>query len=118
MIARRRFLEISLVGAAAAMVHGLARGQERPPAGLSPRGLHAARTLGRRYLREHPEERRFDDVEALLAAGGGGEEPLAGIRRAIREDFDRERVVRVDGWVLARTEARLCAHLARAHGHA
>ena len=31
------------------------------------------------------------------------------IRRRVREDFAQGRVVRLDGWILSSTEARLCA---------
>ena len=109
MIPRRRFLELS-AGAAAALVL---------TPGAGPRtgwlDVAAAANVGRRYLRAHPEDREFGDVAALLARSMGGD-ALAGIRRAVARDFRTQRVVVVDGWVLSRTEARLCAHLALERG--
>jgi hypothetical protein len=34
----------------------------------------------------------------------------------IREDFETDRMVVVDGWILSVTEARLCALYQAAHG--
>lgn len=74
-----------------------------------PRDRRAARALGRAYLAEHPEE--AGRLRALLARNatplGAGE-----LRARIRRDFEEVRLVRVRGWLLSRTEARLCALVA------
>jgi hypothetical protein len=86
--------------------------------------LGSAREVGREYLKLAPEE---DDRDALVQrlAGAGlrrweafaATDPAA-LLRAVRarhtEDFAAERVVRLRGWMLSETEARLCAlaHLA------
>lgn len=79
----------------------------------------SAAAVGRRYLAGHPQEAdrawlaaqldadlRCQDCDPLQA----DERRLrAGLSRQIRADFARRRVVRVEGWVLSVTEARLCA---------
>jgi hypothetical protein len=69
-------------------------------------------TLGRSYLSLYPEDA---DVERLWTALVGSRAPaeadrlerrLAELRR---RDFEDGEIAIVDGWVLARTEARACA---------
>ena len=75
----------------------------------------AAARLGRRYLVLHPHER---DVASMLdGLLEPGERPSrAGLRRRLRarqrHDFAGGVTVIVDGWILSRTEARLCAAVA------
>jgi hypothetical protein len=72
-----------------------------------------AAAIGARYLRAHPDE--IAAVRRLAArdlrAGGrrDGDARRRALRRACARDFAEGRVVRVDGFVLSRTEARLCA---------
>ena len=70
----------------------------------------SAAIVGQVYLQEHPEEA---DVEALFGKIGAAhlspKERTPVIAGQIRADFAAGRVVTADGWVLARTEARLCA---------
>jgi len=117
LIRRRRFLQLSLGAAAAALARPAGPHPPRDPTipGLSARGRDGVARLGHRYLRLHPAPRTFEDVEALLAAGRP-HDPWVGVRGAIARDFRDERIVVLDGWVLARAEARLCAHLTLVHG--
>ena len=62
--------------------------------------LPSARAIGAAYLRSHPADRL--DAETLVAA-------LPTVAEHVRNDFSNARVVTVDGWMLAVTEARLCA---------
>ena len=71
--------------------------------------------LGRAYLRRHPRESRA----ALLLRELPGmrsthavRPQLPGLTSTIVDDFDAGRVVNVDGWELARTEARAAAAIA------
>lgn len=77
----------------------------------------AAGEIGRAYLRAHPSEA---DPERLVAGitGGWPQGPAEldqlgrdalrlRLRDQIRGDFAQGRTVRVDGWVLAASEARL-----------
>jgi hypothetical protein len=85
-------------------------------AGIFGRPASAAR-IGRAYLRDHPDQASLTRlVEALAAGWPGGAAQLerlstAQLRRrldrTIRADFAAGRTVRVEGWVLAESEARL-----------
>jgi hypothetical protein len=73
--------------------------------------LESARRVGQLYLQTAPEDA---DRDRLLADLFPRLEPQAGDRRdsfaaCCRQDFADGATVRVDGWVLSRTEARLCA---------
>lgn len=122
---RRTFLvtsALALLGAARAAAGGGAPGRDAM-AGLG-RDVGAlfgdpaaARRLGRRYLATHPNERRAVHLWARELAGarrpwGTADE----LRRAVAQRRERDLqdgvVAIVDGWVLARTEARVCALLA------
>ncbi len=69
--------------------------------------------VGRDYLARYPEEAVRSQLEArVLESLGGAEDPTrlrTGLDAAIRRDFTRDRVFRHAGWVLSRTEGRLCA---------
>ena len=85
---------------------------------LAHRG--SAEAVGRAYLTGHPLEA---DPQALLAGLRG--DPLIGpalaatsrtgppldgaVAQSVRRDFLARRTVKVEGWVLSLTEARLCA---------
>ena len=80
--------------------------------------LAAARRIGRAYLAgAGPDEQRPEQLlEAIAAARSGdfvGSSIIPAIalhyRRWVRLDFVEAAVVNVDGWILCRTEARLCA---------
>jgi hypothetical protein len=125
---RRRFLRVALLGAATSLLDPLrgawgykaARFTSPPELARrlvqSLRDLSSARAVGAAYLQMMPDEA---DVQALLARLLEDQPALSGsrsaaatrqlLRRCIRGDFARERVVAVDGWLLAETEARLCA---------
>ena len=69
--------------------------------------------VGRQYLRDNAAETDSDIFRLLL---GTREAPFASrteldafIKAKVRADFTAERVVRVQGWLLSCTEARLCA---------
>jgi hypothetical protein len=124
MISRRDTLIACGALAAVGVWPGLAAGD---PGGakagalrLALRSPESARVVGRAYLATHPDE--ADPVQllaAIEAAGGIGRsvarQPIdatalaRAVAEAVRDDFLDRRTVRVDGWVLARTEARLCA---------
>lgn len=79
----------------------------------------SAAVVGQAYLRATPEEtheRRLVSLVCRQLAGGRTGVALGDraslreqVREAQRQDFANGRVVQVEGWVLARTEARLCA---------
>lgn len=72
-----------------------------------------ARNIGARYLSLVPAEGDERHLVNLLAKGAPGlmarDEARALLQNAVREDFDQGRTVELNGWVISRTEARLCA---------
>ena len=78
----------------------------------------SAAAVGRAYLAGHPDEGAIDHLVTELRAAlrqcdcDPDCADLSTLRvatsRLVKEDFARSRVVRVDGWVLSRSEARLC----------
>lgn len=73
-----------------------------------------ARPIARLYLAAAPAERRADVLldELQRAAGAGhrsGASLAAALQDAMVRDFETGDVMQLDGWVLSRTECRLCA---------
>lgn len=77
----------------------------------------SARVIGFDYLAGHPAERNAAFLVREVFRWNGGRTPSRQGRarmrrevlRQIHDDFETERVVRVRGWILSQTEARLCA---------
>jgi hypothetical protein len=75
------------------------------------------RVLGRSYRAQFPAEDHPGVLTELIGAalGNGGAAPvnhaalLSVLDAQVRSEFAAGNMVQVDGWVLARTEARLCA---------
>ena len=122
-ISRRAFLaSLAVVGAGGGLVLLLRRSRPGDPvaeeakvalAGI-PADPKAARTIGSAYLAAEPGEAD----EAALVAGLFGEDGLGEaapgdlserLRSLVRTDFAAGRTVVLGGWVLARSEARMCA---------
>jgi hypothetical protein len=86
------------------------------------RFLAVAAPIGQAYLQTYASEADgqllTDLLVAQLAAPAG--DVLEQLAAAVRDDFCAGRVVEVEGWLLARTEARLCAvaYLNAARGRA
>jgi hypothetical protein len=79
----------------------------------------SAEAIGLAYLRAQPEPRptlaalRNAVIAALQNDRYGRQRPLeARFRVRVRQDFERARVVTVDGWTLSRLEAQSCAVVA------
>jgi hypothetical protein len=70
----------------------------------------ALKQLGAAYLAMHPDEGSLRRLSRLLSANGTKSMRLHLIE-GIAEDWVEHDVTVVDGWVLARTEARICAAL-------
>lgn len=112
-IARRMLVRLlGLTGLALAVgpVPALALARPSPAARLT-RLLgdpESAREIGRAYLQTAPGDGNRERLTTQLAArlDRPTRDTLAA---SCREDFARGRTVMVNGWVLAETEARLCA---------
>ena len=81
------------------------------------RDTEGARLIGREYLKVNPEESNPDKLVALMTHTGpfapgtlvDAREARNFLQQRIREDFRFRRTVELQGWVLSRTEARLCS---------
>ena len=121
-VTRRRFLVYS--GASVATVAGGALGvaawRDRSEsnvllqliAGDSNQGEW--RRLGELYLEDHPEERSRERLLQLLGVDRPSwlrpnHQRVSLIAQAVQQDYDNDRVVLLDGWVLSTSEARIYA---------
>lgn len=78
----------------------------------------ALREIGRRLLPALPADASAESLAAELFAAPrwrAGGDPVIAFAEQVTSDFAAERVVRVDGWVLARSEALLAALAAMEH---
>lgn len=76
---------------------------------LLPARVDAA-IIGRAYLTSSPDDGDLATlVRQLLAMADNTGDLQTAIGNRLRKDFDEHQTVRVRGWVLSRTEARLCA---------
>lgn len=85
-----------------------AGGQERAlvlPSAINE--LESMRVVGRRYLELHPEENLAALVAELRLVRG-----FTALESEIRKQFVTGDVVRVEGWILSRTEVRIYAMVA------
>lgn len=81
--------------------------------------LPSARIIGYSYLQRIPKERASDFLVEAIMHGDGcrihqawflqDAELFECLKRKISLDFESDRIIVVDGWVLSVTEARLCA---------
>jgi hypothetical protein len=125
MIGRRTLMRSGLFAALAptlALVAGPLAPRRAAAAGPTARlaGIFrepaSARAIGRAYLRQAPEEADAARPLDLIHPGDCAALSTTELRRAVaarqRADFAAGRTVLLDGWVLSRTEARLCAFAA------
>lgn len=63
--------------------------------------------IGKRYLRCYRDEANVAVLRSMLPSFSLSAE---GFNTLCRDDFSRENIVILDGWVLARSEARYCAY--------
>lgn len=121
MIARRHLLAGTAALAALAGLPHAAAADARAAALLATiRSPGSARAIGEAYLATHPHEANVTLLVDALDADQATSRCLAAepcdpivvaqaVAEAVRADFIARRTVKLDGWVLARTEARLCA---------
>jgi len=118
----RRAVLAALLGGGAVVATGTAYvaisgGDDGPDTDAAPAEVppdDALAALGRRYLRDHPDEADAAVLLAALPALGGAvpDDPttqLAVLRDQVAADYESGAVVEVDGWILALTEARAAA---------
>jgi hypothetical protein len=130
LISRRSALRGGLAAAWWPLTWDLAKASQGPMAdhgrlrAFAASDPAAARTIGEGYLKAHANEvhagilvsavlaRLELDPEAMQAMSAA--DLRERIDAAISDDFAADDVVALDGWVLSRTEARLCALVALA----
>jgi hypothetical protein len=74
----------------------------------------SARAIGDEYVRLYPDEAVVStlmELTGIVIAGqrGASDELIMRLQERITADFEQDAVVQLHGWVLSRTESRLCA---------
>ena len=90
-----------------------------------PSDLQSLIRIGNCYLTEHAENGKLDSLDEVLLdetetrsaniVYAAVQRRLLAIDSQIRDEFARCETVICDGWVLAKSEARLCAMIATQH---
>lgn len=115
---RRRFLQVSALGVAAAIVYPACAECDRNGTGLGhPRlldmlGPDRVRAIGKQYLAATPKETSPDALRSAISKSRNQSRvPLMprSLDDQVRDDFINGQTVLVDGWVLSVTEARQAA---------
>src|SRR4029453_788322 len=123
ILSRRRFARgmiTALIGGPTIALPGPARVAPGPDLGALVRRRESAERVGRRYLAMLPADTDRSQLlktspaldRALRATRREPEVAARLLRQGIDDGFRRTDTVVVDGWVLALTEARLCAIIA------
>jgi hypothetical protein len=113
-IPRRSLLWVfAVAGAAFQCRRAFAGSRDAGPAQLARpvQSGESVRAIGRAYLRTEPLEAQRESLEKLLRERLSTEKGDVATRfaKARGRDFLEGRTVHLDGWILSRTEARLCA---------
>lgn len=66
-------------------------------------GHQGVQSLGKKYLQSNPQEANSQVLRSFIPPTNSA------IRAKIIHDFDRGDLVSFDGWLLSRTECRVCA---------
>jgi len=117
-IDRRRFLQLSAAGVAAAAVQSCSEDNQRPldqPALIATLGPERVLQLGTHYRALTPGENNPDALRSAIDKARGSRFLARSIDDVVQQDFAKGRTVLVDGWVLSVTEARQAALLSLSH---
>ncbi len=125
---RRRFIQLAIGAGSAALMARLAPWRalvevvESPLAVRLPGLLEhrsSATAVGREYLRAVPAERGTGSLVTAIVSRLGEQrtgaqvasraELQAMVADGVRNDFDAGLTLRLQGWIVSRTEARICA---------
>lgn len=69
----------------------------------------ALSTLGREYLSQHPGDREIDRVRVTLSSNQPESAIVRDVYARARADYENGQLVRLSGWYVSLTEARLFA---------
>jgi hypothetical protein len=120
---RREFLLRALTACGTPFLMPLAsvEGAQKPQAGTAAAGYFggrtdAARAIGEAYVRQlgldtSTESIRKASMGALKVIEGASSQQnaISALGLAVRRDFQQGRSVQLEGWIVSRTEAELCA---------
>jgi len=120
---RREFLLRALAACGTPLLMPLAsvEGYQKPQAGTAAASyfgvrVDAARTIGEAYMRQlaldtGAESIRKASMSALkiIQRSSTGPDAISALEVAVRRDFHEGRSVQLEGWIISRTEAELCA---------
>ena len=126
---RRKFIQVSAVGTTVIVITGISCKGRHPafynvldkPVKLSGIcDLNTIRNIGMNYRLQTPAESEADKLAELLSMDSAGNKISSStddlfiqnlINQKIKNDFETDNTVIVNGWVLTVTEARQCALL-------
>jgi hypothetical protein len=120
---RREFLLRALAACGTPFLMPLAsvEGNQKPQAGTAAASyfgvrVDAARMIGEAYVRQmrldtSAESVRKASMSALkiIERASTGPDAITALEAAVRRDFREGRSVQLEGWIISRTEAELCA---------
>ena len=120
---RREFLLRALAACGTPFLMPVAsvEGHQKPQAGAAAAGyfgvrVDAARTIGEAYVRQlgldtSAESIRKASLSALeiIERASTSQNAITALDAAVRRDFRQGRSVQLEGWIVSRTEAELCA---------
>jgi len=119
---RREFLLRALAACGTPFLMPLAsvEGLQKPQAGTAAAGYFggrtdAARAIGEAYVRQLGDTSAESIRKASLAAlevierASSQQNAIRALGLAVRRDFQQGRSVQLEGWIVSRTEAELCA---------
>jgi len=119
---RREFLLRALAACGTPFLMPLAsvEGLQKPQAGTAAAGYFggrtdAARAIGEAYVRQLGDTSAESIRKASLGAlevierASGQQNAIRALGLAVRRDFQQGRSVQLEGWIVSRTEAELCA---------
>ncbi len=120
---RRSFLFISSLGSIAFFIPFLSCNSKKSDLDRFPSIPHCLSELindetisklGSDYIKNHPSENTKQILKNFLLDGKNGRKLdsssiLNELNRKIKLDFETNNIIVLDGWILSKTEARLCA---------
>jgi hypothetical protein len=120
---RREFLIRALIACGAPFLAELAHAQVSPNRGAQVAASYfgvgdadALRAIGTAYLKQVGVEATEPAILAtaadtlqLIARSATEAAAVIALAQAVRRDFQEQRSVQVEGWIISRTEAHLCA---------
>ena len=120
---RREFLLRALAACGTPFLMPLAsvEGVQKPQAGTAAAGYfggqtEAARAIGEAYLRQLGLDTSAASIRKaslgaleVIARASSQQNAIKALGLAVRRDFQQGRSVQLEGWIISRTEAELCA---------